>query len=94
MTDHILLTAVRLGIVAVGSLTTLWSLRRGGRSQSHRATYLFLALGFGLLTLSAVVEGVLFEFVGWDLVSVHTVEAFISVAGFAAVLISILQSQL
>ncbi|MFQ5871984.1 MAG: hypothetical protein ACE5IB_07485 [Candidatus Geothermarchaeales archaeon] len=94
MTDHTLLVAVRLGIVAVGSLNSLWSLRLALRSHLHRPTYLLLALGFGLLTLGAVIEGVLFEFAGWDLVAVHAVEAFMSIAGFTAVLLSILQSRL
>ncbi|MCJ2520912.1 MAG: hypothetical protein LN412_08245 [Candidatus Thermoplasmatota archaeon] len=94
MTDHLLLVALRLAIVAVGSLTALWSLRLALRSHGHRRTYLLLALGFGLLTLGAVVEGVLFEFAGWDLMAVHTVEAFISAAGFVAILLSIVWSQL
>ncbi|MFQ5790033.1 MAG: hypothetical protein ACE5JL_03830 [Dehalococcoidia bacterium] len=92
MTDHTLLVALRLSIVAVGSLVTLWSLRAALRSLGHRVTYILLGLGFGLLTLGAVVEGILFEFAGWGLVSVHTVEAFLTATGFAVVLVSILRS--
>jgi len=92
MTEHTILVALRLGVVAAGALAALWSVRLNLLSQDHRGTYLLLALGFGLITLGAVVEGVLFEFARWDLLDAHTVEAFVGTAGFALVLLSILRS--
>ncbi|MEE9236817.1 MAG: hypothetical protein V3U52_03405 [Thermoplasmata archaeon] len=94
MTDHLLLVALRVAIVAVGSLTALWSLRLALRSRGHRRTYLFLTIGFGLITLGAFVEGLLFEFAGWDLIAAHAVEAFVGAIGFVAILLSIVWSQL
>lgn len=93
MTGHDLLVALRLGVVAVGGLTALWSLRMSLRSRSQPKVYFLLAAGFGLITLGAVVEGILFEFAGWSLLSAHTTEAAVSVAGFALVLLAILRSE-
>ena len=92
MTAHDVLVALRLGVVAVGGLAGLWSLRLAILSPAHRGTYFLLAMGFGLVTLGAIVEGILFEFVGWDLASAHTVEAFVGIAGFALILASIIRS--
>ncbi|MFQ6012409.1 MAG: hypothetical protein ACE5LS_02020 [Thermoplasmata archaeon] len=93
MTDYPALVAMRLGIVAVGAVVTLWGLRLAVRARSHRRTYLLLTAGFALLTLGAVVEGVLFEFLRWDLMAAHTAEAFIGATGFALILFSIHGSQ-
>lgn len=92
MTDHWVLVALRIGIVAAGSLVGLWSLRLGLRRRERRAAYLLLAAGFGLLTLGSVVEGVLFEFAGWALSDAHVAEAVVTAAGFVLVLVSILRS--
>lgn len=92
MTEHWVLVALRLGIVAVGFLVCLWALRLRLLRNDWRGTYLLLAIGFGFLTLGAVVEGVLFELAGWTLSDAHTTEAGIAAAGFALVLLSILRS--
>ncbi len=92
MTEHWILVALRLGIVAVGSLAGLWSLRLGLRRRDQRTVYLLLATGFGLLTLGAVVEGLLFELARWDLSDAHAAEAVVTAAGFILVLVSILRS--
>lgn len=93
MTDHSVLVALRLGVVAVGSLAALWTLRLSLHVVGHRLTYSLLALGFGLLTLGTVLEGALFEFAGWDLASAHTAEAIVAATGFAVVLVAILRSR-
>ncbi len=93
MTDHPVLVILRLGIVGVGAIVTLWGLRLAVRTRGHRNTYLPLTAGFALVTLGAVVEGVLFEFLGWSLSAAHTAEAFIGAIGFALILASIQRSQ-
>jgi len=92
MTEHEILVGLRIGIVAVGSLVGLWSLRLSLLRIERRATYLLLAAGFGLLTLGSVVEGVLFEFAGWALTDAHVAEATITAAGFVLILASIFRS--
>ncbi len=91
MTDHWVLVALRLGIVAAGSLVGLWSLRLGLRRRERPGTYFLLSAGFGLLTLGSVIEGVLFEFAGWMLSDAHVAEAAVTSAGFVLVLASILR---
>lgn len=93
MNIHDALVAVRLGVVAVGGLSSFWSLRLGLHSARDRWTYFLLAMGFGLVALGAVVEGILFEIVGWDLVAAHTTESVVGIAGFSAILLSILRSR-
>jgi len=92
MTEHWVLVALRLGIVAAGSLVGLWSLRLGLRRGDRRTSYLLLATGFGTLTLGAVVEGLLFELARWNLSDAHAAEAAVTAAGFALVLLSIVRS--
>lgn len=92
MTQHELLVALRLGIVAVGGLAALWSLRLTLHARDGRWTYLLLTAGFGFVTLGTIVEGILFEFARWDLLDAHTTEALLGAVGFALVLLTILRS--
>ncbi|MFQ5908955.1 MAG: hypothetical protein ACE5JE_09070 [Thermoplasmata archaeon] len=94
MTEHLILVGLRLSIVAVGGLLTLWSLRLALKRRGARASYLLLTLGFGLITLGALVEGLLFEVAKWNLASAHAVEALVSGSGFVVILISIFRSNL
>ena len=84
--EHEVLVALRLGIVGVGGLLAFFALRVGGRAGADRRPYLLLAVGFGLVTLAAVVEGALFELAAWDMVSAATAEALFSAVGFALIL--------
>ncbi|MFQ5838140.1 MAG: hypothetical protein ACE5HJ_05090 [Thermoplasmata archaeon] len=82
------LIAVRVAIVVIGSILTFFAFvryRQGG-SRDH----LLLGIGFGLIALGALVEGILFELFGWSLISVHTVEAGLSASGLLVVLLAIL----
>ncbi len=92
MTDHWILVALRLGIVGAGCLVGLWSFRLALRRTERRTAYLLLAAGFGMLTLGAVVEGLLFELARWDLFDAHAAEAAVTAAGFGLVLLSVLRS--
>jgi len=74
MTEHWVLVALRLGIVAAGSLVGLSSLRLSLRKGELRTAYLLLATGIGMLTLGAVMEGLLFELARWDLLDALAAE--------------------
>ncbi len=93
MTEHVLLIALRLGVVAAGSLAALWSFRLGVHSRDQRGTYLLLALGFALLALGSLIEGFLFEIARWSLADAHTAEAILGTMAFALVLAAILRSR-
>ncbi|MEE9593147.1 MAG: hypothetical protein V3W28_06180 [Thermoplasmata archaeon] len=93
MTEHLILVGLRLGIVAVGALLTLWSLRLAVNGRGNQASYLLLTIGFGLITLGALVEGLLFEVAQWDLTSSHAAETLVSGSGFVLILLSIFRSE-
>ncbi len=93
MNVHDALVAVRVGVAAMGGLSSLWSVRLGILATRYRWTYIFLALGFALVAFGAIVEGILFEFGGWDLFAAHTAEALIGIIAFAAILLAILRSR-
>lgn len=82
------LVAVRVGVLMTGTLLALLVFRsylRGG-ARDH----LLLAVGFGLIALGALVEGVLFEVFDLGLLLVHTVESVFVILGLLAVLLAIL----
>ncbi|MFQ5552526.1 MAG: hypothetical protein ACE5EW_02230 [Thermoplasmata archaeon] len=93
MTSHWLLITLRIGVFAAGALVTLWALRLSIRAPGHRGTYILLAFGFGLVTLGAVLEGILFEFRGWTPLAAHTAEAFVTAVGLGLILLSIVLSR-
>ncbi len=82
-----LLRVVKVTIVILGALIVYLSgkafLRNGSRSMS------FLAIGFALITMGSVLAGVLFEFLGYTLLEVVTLEASVMLAGFISIIYSI-----
>jgi hypothetical protein len=92
VTDHSTLVALRLAAVALGGLLAWRALRLANRSPENRRTYTLLAAGFALVATAAVVEGALFEFAGWALPDAATIEACLSAAGFAAILVAVRRS--
>jgi hypothetical protein len=50
---------------------------------------LLLSAGFTLITVGVVVEGLLFEFLNFDLFEAHTVESILVALGFGTILYSI-----
>ncbi|HKZ59653.1 MAG TPA: hypothetical protein VJ547_07385 [Candidatus Thermoplasmatota archaeon] len=84
--EHEVLVGLRLAIVAVGGLVSLWAVRLASRTPDHRLPYLLLAGGFAFVTMAAVIEGALFEIARWDLVAAATAEALLSAFGFALIL--------
>jgi hypothetical protein len=91
MTEHYALVALRLAVVAVGAILALRAFRMAQRSPDERVSLYLLSLGFGLVALASIIEGVLFEFMGLSLVDAHTVEAVTSAFGFAVVLAAIVK---
>ncbi len=82
-----LLRIIKVTIVILGVLIVYLSgkafLRNGSRSM------LFLAIGFVLITIGSVLAGVLFEFLGYTLLEVVTIEASVMLAGFVSIIYSI-----
>jgi hypothetical protein len=81
------LIAVRIAILLAGGMLTLFAFTRFYRDGSR--DHLFLSVGFGLISLGALIEGLLFQFLDWSLLSVHTVEAAFTASGLLVVLLTI-----
>jgi hypothetical protein len=60
-----------------------------GYRKTRRKDLVFLALGFALITAGSVAAGILFEFLGFQLVDVEIVESAMIVLGFASLIYSI-----
>ncbi len=87
MPYHYGLVLVRLLIVALGAIVVYLAFR--SHRQNRSIAMLFLSIGFTLITVGAVIEGVLFEFLGIDIFAAHTVESTLVALGFTAIIYSI-----
>lgn len=87
MSAHITLVLVRLLIVALG--TTIVYLSFKSHRQNHSNAMLLLSIGFVLITVGAVIEGVLFEFLAFDIFRAHTVESVLVASGLIAIVYSV-----
>lgn len=81
------LVVVRLLVLALGALITYYSLKAYRRTRTYymRNT----AIGFGIITLGVFIEGVLFEFGGFNLAVVHIIESVAIGIGFFVLLLSL-----
>lgn len=79
MVDHPYLVAAKVTVLllgtAIASLAFLAHRRNGG------SLMLALSVGFALIAIGSFLEGLLFEFLGWDLATVHLVESIFVLAG-------------
>lgn len=67
----------------------------GSSSDAHRTSkgksqsMLFLAIGFLLITVGTIIEGILFEFFGYSLLTVNIVGSIVTLGGMISVVYSI-----
>lgn len=87
MEDVILLRIVKLIIVLLGTVLVYLGVKGYRRSRSK--DMIFLTLGFALITAGSVAAGILFEFLGFQLVDVEIIESIMVVIGFMALIYSI-----
>lgn len=85
---HYLLVAIRLSIVLIGALIAYKSFKKF-RVNGHRIQFLVLSVGFALLTIGAVVEGILFELFHFSFLSAHIIEGILVMIGLVIVIIAI-----
>lgn len=86
MSYHTILVLVRLLIVALGAIIVHLALRSHRQHRSN--AMLLVSIGFTLITVGAVIEGVLFEFLGFDIFAAHTVESTLVALGFTVIIYS------
>lgn len=87
MQDIWILRFLKLVIVLLGMV--LVYLGAKGYRRDRRKEMIFLTLGFALITAGSVAAGVLFEFLGFQLVDVDIVESAMVIIGFASLIYSI-----
>jgi hypothetical protein len=86
-TTTAVLVTVRLIVLVLGALITFYSFKAYRRTRTR---YLRDAsVGFGIITIGVFIEGVLFEFGGFDLALVHVIESIAIGIGFIVLLISL-----
>jgi len=78
--EYIFLTFIKLVIVMLGGAIVLVSYSAYRRMRSNMM--LFVTIGFGFITLAALIEGILFEFLKVSLFESHLLESIIVLAGF------------
>lgn len=87
MQDIIFLRFLKLIIVLLG--TVLVYLGFKGYRRTGSKDMIFLSIGFGLITAGSVAAGILFEFLGFELVDVSIVEAVMVIVGFGSLIYSV-----
>lgn len=87
MQDIYILRFLKLIIVLLGMVLIYLAVK--GYRKTRRKDLVFLALGFALITAGSVAAGILFEFLGFQLVDVEIVESAMIVLGFASLIYSI-----
>ena len=87
MLDISVLRALKLIIVLLGTVLIYLGIK--GYRRNRRKDMIFLSLGFALITAGSVAAGILFEFLGFELVDVNIVESVMVIVGFGSLIYSI-----
>ncbi len=87
MQDIIFLRVLKLIIVLLGTILVYLGFKGYRRTKSK--DMIFLSLGFALITAGSVAAGILFEFLGFELVDVSIVEAVMVIVGFGSLIYSV-----
>ena len=69
--------------------TVLVYLGYKGYKRTESKAMIFMSLGFALITAGSVAAGILFEFLGFQLVDVSIVEAVMVIIGFLSLVYSV-----
>lgn len=81
-----LVRTVVLGLGLSIAYLSFKAYRRTGSRYLREAS-----IGFAIVAFGIFLEGVLFELVGWDLVTVHIVNSVVIAIGFGVLLYSLLR---
>ena len=87
MSEILVLRSLKVIVVILGTILVYLSYK--GYARSKEREFLFLAVGFSLITIGSVAAGVLFEFLGFGLLTVNVIESLMVVLGFLSLIYSI-----
>ncbi len=82
------LRAFQAVVVIIGMVIIYYAVK--GYRKTGSKSLLYMALGFLLVTIGAVVAGIFFEVLNYDLTSVETIQTGFSVVGFMLIVYSII----
>ena len=85
--DIYVLRTLKIIIVLLGSVLVYLGVK--GYRKNRSKDMIFLTVGFALITAGSVAAGVLFEFLGFQLVDVDIVESAMVILGFVSLIYSI-----
>jgi len=85
--DHILLIAAKTAVLLLGTAIAGLSLLAYARTRER--VMLYLGVGFGLIAFGSFIEGLLFEVLNWDLLTVHIVESVFVLAGLGTLAVTL-----
>jgi hypothetical protein len=83
----LLLVGAKVFLLLLGSSIALVALMAYRRTGARLMA--FLSVGFALLAVGSFVEGLLFEFLGWDLLTVHLLESIFVLAGLSVLVVAL-----
>lgn len=81
--EHTVLVAAKVLVLALGLAIAALAFLAWRRNREPFA--LMLSLAFGLIALGSFAEGILFEFLAWNLFAVRIVEAVFVLAGLSMI---------
>jgi glucose uptake protein GlcU len=84
---HVPLVVGKLLVLVVGVFITY--LAYDGYRRHRSSAMLYFAIGFGLVSVGTVIEGLLFEVAGVDIILASTIQTVITALGMATVLYSL-----
>jgi hypothetical protein len=85
--DHLLLIGAKTAVLLLGTAIACLSVLAYARTRER--VMLYLGVGFALIALGSFLEGLLFEVLNWDLLTVHIVESAFVLAGLATLAIAL-----
>lgn len=87
MSFHFLLVITKTVVVVMGALISLLAFQAYRRRKIQ--AMLYLSVGFLLITMGSLLEGLFFEFLRLSLVDVYTIDTLIVIGGLSAIIYSI-----
>ncbi|MBI2184952.1 MAG: hypothetical protein HYU39_08350 [Thaumarchaeota archaeon] len=85
--EILFLEITKILTVIMGGILTWLSYK--GHKHKNSTGLLFLAIGFATITIGSLVEGVLFEFFHYDILTVHLFESIIVVLGLLSLIYAV-----
>jgi hypothetical protein len=85
--DHLLLVITKTVVLVLGM--AIAALAVLAYRQTRDRSMLYLGVAFTLIAFGSFIEGVLFELLDWNLMTVHVVESGFVLAGLATLAITL-----